>query len=162
MMARRSRTIRRQRGFALLWSMLAVMVIGIYLMQLATIWKTQQQRQREEALLQIGTQIRTAIELYVTRGTGEYPRSLEDLVEDRRSLPARHFLRQAWMDPMTGKDWSYISAPGGGFLGVHSKSDVKPLKQQNFSDASRAFAQSEHYSDWQFAWWPQRMGGRRQ
>lgn len=59
-----------------------------------------------------------------------------------------------WRDPITGADWQYLNAPGDGFMGVHSRSDKRPLKQSRFPDDEADMAGAATYADWRFAYWP--------
>ena len=62
-----------------------------------------------------------------------YPQSLEQLLVDKRyPMPVRH-LRRLYVDPMTGAaDWAVVEAPGGGVMGVYSRSEAAPRKTGNF------------------------------
>lgn len=154
-MARRIANFRlRPRGFTLVWCLAAVAVMGIYLMKVGDAWQMRVQREREFALRHVGGEIRTAIRRYVENGDGSYPRNLNDLVEDNRTGQTRRWLRRAWRDPMTGMDWEYLSAPGEGFMGVHSKSTKRPLKRSGFSDSDADMADASTYAAWRFAYWP--------
>ncbi|PLP99717.1 type II secretion system protein [Cupriavidus pauculus] len=155
-MARRSRisSAARRRGFALVLCLVAVAVTGIYLMKVGDVWRMRAQREREITLHHVGREIQVAIRRYVENGDGSYPRTLDDLVEDLRGSQPRRWLRRAWRDPMTGGDWQYLPAPGDGFLGVHSLSTLRPLRQGNFAVEEAAFAQAGSYADWRFAYWP--------
>ena len=159
-MARRSRisSTGRPAGFALVLCLTAVAVTGIYLMKVGDVWQTRAQREREFELHHVGREIRVAIQRYVENGDGSYPRTLDDLVDDQRGSEPRRWLRRAWRDPMTGDDWHYLPAPGDGFLGVHSTSALRPLRQDNFAAEETAFAQASSYADWRFAWWPGQSG----
>jgi hypothetical protein len=47
-----------------------------------------------------------------------------------------------------------MPAPGGGFMGVHSRSDATPLKSANFSEAHASFRGAQRYSQWWFVYQP--------
>ncbi|WP_255989768.1 type II secretion system protein [Chitinolyticbacter albus] len=148
---------RVQQGFAYAWVLMMVLVMGIYLAKLGEVWQTRIQRTKEEELLIVGDEIRRAIKAYseINAGGGpQYPKTLDDLVQDPRAPFARHFLRKPYMDPVTGEDWAYIGAPGGGFMGVYSKSLQKPLKQTGFASIYATFADKPNYQEWKFAHWP--------
>ena len=56
---------------------------------------------------------------------------------------------------MTGKpDWALVPAPGGGFMGVHSRSEQMPLKSANFAEADASFTAARRYSQWRFIYQP--------
>lgn len=131
-----------------------VAVMGVYLMKVGDAWQMRAQREREVELRQRGTEIREAIRRYVENGSGRYPETLADLVEDNRTGQVRRWLRKPWDDPMTGADWQYLPAPGDGFMGVHSGSARRPLRQDGFYADEPGFAEAESYADWRFAYWP--------
>ncbi|WP_084088673.1 type II secretion system protein [Andreprevotia lacus] len=162
-MGNRSSRTSRQGGFAYLWALMMVLVMAIYLAEVGDVWQTRSQRAREAELLRYGDEIRIAIKRYNEEKTmpGQYPKSIDDLVQDSRSPTPRHYLRRPYKDPITGEDWSYIAAPGGGFMGVFSKSRDKPLKQANFPTQYVGFADKQTYDEWKFAHWPTSGGGGR-
>jgi len=154
-MARRFANFKpRLRGFTLVWCLAAVAVMGVYLMKVGDAWQMHVQREREFELRHVGSEIRTAIRRYVENGDGSYPRSLQDLVNDTRTGQTRRWLRRPWRDPITAADWRYLNAPADGFMGVHSKSSKRPLKQSGFPDDEADMAAAATYADWRFAYWP--------
>lgn len=150
-----------QRGYGYAFALLAVLLLGIYLAKVGEAWSSQQRRAREAVLLQQGDEIRRAVASYVAatqEGQPRYPKSLAELVQDERGTVLRRHLRRAYRDPITGLDWAYIDAPGGGFLGVYSKSLARPLKQAGFRPPYRGFADQRTYQAWRFAAWPNSRG----
>lgn len=152
----------RQAGFSYLVLLFAVAIAATGLAGTGVVWHTVQKREKEAELLFIGNQFRAAIASYYSRTSGgarPYPGSLEDLVKDPRfPTPVRH-LRKIYRDPMTGTtDWGLIAAPGGGIMGVYSKSEAAPLKRVDFDfpnraleEHSKALGDKMSYKDWQFA-----------
>jgi type II secretory pathway pseudopilin PulG len=134
------------------------MVMGAGLAATGTLWSSTAQREKERELLFIGNEFRQAIESYYRRspGASAYPKSLAELVEDKRFPMPQHHLRRIYADPMTGKaEWALVEAPGGaGIMGVHSRSESQPLKTGNFRSADAAFEEAKKYSDWQFVFVP--------
>jgi type II secretory pathway pseudopilin PulG len=137
-MARRTRSgehraaARRgaERGFTYLALLFAVAISGVLLAAAGTVWQTAMQRERELELLFVGAEIERAITLYFETSPGpvrELPRTLADLVEDRRGPVVRRHLRRLYRDPITGGDWGIVPAPGGRIAGVYSRSDRTPL-----------------------------------
>lgn len=119
---------RAARGFGYLGLLFFIALTAASLAALGQRWSVAAQRERERELIFRGQAIVRAIESYAaaTPGRPAYPQSLQDLVEDRRSLRPRHHLRQRYADPFTGEpDWELIPAPAPaiGFLGVRSRSD---------------------------------------
>jgi type II secretory pathway pseudopilin PulG len=148
---------RRQGGFTYAALLLAVAVIGIGLATAGQSWSTAAQREREAELLFIGGEFRDAIRAYyfASPGAQRYPRRLDELLEDERFPSVRRHLRRVYRDPMTGKrDWVLIEAPGGGIMGVHSRSRGGALKTANFSDANRDLEGKASYADWKFVFQP--------
>ncbi|MCE4537076.1 hypothetical protein LXT12_07420 [Pelomonas sp. P7] len=98
-------------------------------------WSTAAQREKERELEFRGRAIAAAIASYQRAGRsgpGELPRSLDDLLEDRRDVIVRHHLRKRYVDPFTGEaDWELIPAPGDAsrFYGVRSRSTSLLLRQ---------------------------------
>ncbi len=146
-----------ERGFTYLGLLIIVMVMGAGLAATGTFWSTSAQREKERELLFIGGQFRQAIESYYRRSPGAavYPKSLAELVEDKRFPMPQHHLRRLYADPMTGKaDWGLVEAPGGGIMGVHSLSQQAPVKTGNFRLADEKFEGADQYAKWAFVYTP--------
>lgn len=141
-----------ERGFTFVVVLILVAIIGAGLASAGTVWRTQTQREREEELLFVGQQFRAAIESYVKRSPGapEFPRRLEDLVEDRRGpVPLRH-LRRVYVDPMTGtRDWGLVRQ-GDRIVGVHTRHDARPFRAAGFRPGDEAFEAAGSVSEWRF------------
>jgi hypothetical protein len=108
------------------------------------------QREKEAELLFRGNAFQAAIASYY-RKENRYPQSLEHLLEDKRyPMPVRH-LRKLYADPMTGEaSWGLVEAPGGGVMGVHSRSGSRPIKSGNFRLQNQDFEKAGSYADWKF------------
>jgi type II secretory pathway pseudopilin PulG len=147
-----------QRGYTYIALLLAVALIGAGLAGTSEVWSHSRQREKERELLFIGEQFRQAIALYYERTPGavkRYPEKLQDLLEDKRHLPPQRHLRKVYADPMTNKpDWGLVPAPGGGFMGVHSRSEGIPVKSANFAEAQASFRGARRYSQWRFIYQP--------
>jgi type II secretory pathway pseudopilin PulG len=142
--------MRAQAGFAYLWAMLAVFLLGIYLAKVGTMWSTQARRERETELLHRGMAIMNAIQAYV-QANHRYPKNLGELVKDPHAPTLRRFLRRAYADPMTGGDWALIYRENDKSLcGVYSTAPGEPLKQDGFVQALAMFTDKKSYADWQF------------
>jgi hypothetical protein len=132
--------------------------MGAILVSIATIWHQALQREKEQQLLFVGKQFRQAIASYYENSPGlakQFPKGLDDLLEDRRLPFIRRHLRKIFYDPFTGStEWGLIKDAGGGITGVYSKSDDKPVKRANFGEQFAQFEDKEHYSDWQFVYAP--------
>ena len=145
---------RRQGGFAFLFTLLLVALLGLGLVVASDLDSTLARRERELALLQIGHEFRQALARYATGrpgvAGGAYPLRLDDLVLDPRGLkPVRH-LRRLYADPITGQaDWGLIRA-GGRIVGVYSLSVAQPMRQDGFDDDDANFKGASRYRDWVF------------
>jgi type II secretory pathway pseudopilin PulG len=142
-----------QAGFTLLAVLFMVAALGVGLAALGHVWETHARREKEAELLFVGHQYRRAIEAYYLATPGPdrtYPKSLEDLLLDRRFPQVVRHLRRLYPDPITGKgEWGLVKE-GQGIKGVHSLSADKPLKQAGFDAADKAFEGKAAYSDWKF------------
>lgn len=149
-----------QCGYTFIGLLAVVVILGLMLTVIARVWSTTEQREREAQLLWIGDAYRMAISSYVSAGQ-QYPLTLEVLLtDDRYPVPKRH-LRQLYADPMTGKpDWTLITNPGGGIMGVASTSKAAPIKRKGFELIDAAFADTDCYCAWQFIYYmPRRFRG---
>lgn len=139
--------------------LVVVALVGISAALTGQSWSSLMQREREGELLWRGLQYRRAIESYsaIRHGNGPalFPRSLDDLVKDPRSLsPVRH-LRKAYADPMGGGEWELIKDEGGRIRGVRSTSSKSPFRQAGFPEGLENFAGKTSYRDWEFIARPQ-------
>lgn len=149
-----------QSGFSYLWTLFMVASIGLGLAIATDIYTTSVQRDKEKELLAIGRQFRTAIGQYYESKQNvagavdrkEYPKSIEDLLLDGRSLAIRRYLRKVFVDPITGKaEWGEIRLAGR-VVGVHSLSNQMPIKQAFFEADEIQFNGKSRYSDWVFTY----------
>ncbi len=145
-------------GFTYIGLLIAVAIIGVWLAAVATVWHQELQRENERQLLFVGNQFRQAIGSYYENTPGQvqqFPKKLEDLLEDKRTPFIRRHLRKIFYDPFTGTtDWGLVKGADQSIIGVYSKSDVEPIKQSNFSKLFAMFEGKKHYSDWQFIYAP--------
>jgi type II secretory pathway pseudopilin PulG len=149
---------KSQSGFTYLTILFAIAVAGVVLSNTGVDWWQAAQREKERELQFVGNQYRQAIAQYYERTPGavkRYPAKLEDLLADTRYNPPQRYLRKLYRDPVLNqKKWGIVPALGGGIMGVHSLSDVLPIKSSNFSYADQAFEGKTKYSDWQFIYTP--------
>jgi type II secretory pathway pseudopilin PulG len=140
-------------GFSYVWLLLAVAIMAAGLAAVAEVATTAMRRDREAELLFVGDQFAHAIALYraSSPGSQQYPQRLEDLLADKRFPNVRRHLRRIYPDPMTGSpDWGLVRGPGGGIVGVYSRSTARPLKTANFPKGYEAFGSAASYADWRF------------
>ncbi|MFQ6070333.1 MAG: hypothetical protein ACE5LC_07390 [Candidatus Aminicenantales bacterium] len=106
------------KGYTLLILLLAVSVLSIGLLIAVPVWQTQMKREKEEELIFRGKQYVEAIRLFQIKYPGSFPRSLEELLEEK-------CIRKLYQDPMTkdGK-WNVILP----YRGVSVKKGTSPQK----------------------------------
>ncbi len=144
-----------EEGFTYIHLLLMVVVMGISLSAMGRYWSYLDKKDKEAELLFRGDQYMRAIDSYFKRSHGKvniYPKKLEDLLKDPRSLAPRRHLRKIYKDPMTGEaDWVPILDPASKRIkGVKSRSEEMPLKTDGFPKIYQAFKDKGSYSDWVF------------
>lgn len=152
-----ARSYCNDKGFTYLALLFAVTVIGITFAVGGQVWSTVVMREKEKELLLRGGEIRAAIGRYYEKSPGSkaYPRNLVELLKDPRYPVTSRYLRRIYEDPMTGKpDWELISAPGGGIMGVKSRSSKEPYKKKDFPKELQGFEGKSKYSEWEFIYIP--------
>lgn len=108
----------RKEGYTLIILMVAISVLSIGLLVAIPVWQTQIQREKEEELIFRGQQYVEAIRLFQMKHPGTFPKTLEQLVEER-------CLRQLYKDPMTDHgEWNVILHSEG----VAREKDRSPQK----------------------------------
>jgi len=147
-------SVRRLQGFTYIGLLIAIALIGIGLAAVGQVWSTATKRERERELLFVGGEFRQAIGRYyeASPGVKQYPRRLEELLEDQRFPVIKRHLRKIYVDPMTS-NWGLV-LQGDQILGVHSQSTERPMKTANFEAADNSFAGGNTYADWQFVYAP--------
>lgn len=152
-----------ERGFTLIVLVFAILVIGMSLGGVGTMWSTAMKREKEAELLFRGDAIRKAIQSYHSlTNNREYPRSLDDLLKDPRSLTPKRHLRKLYRDIMSPDgEWELILNDTGGIKGVRSKSKDEPIKKAWFPDAYRSFETASTYNDWKFVFEARAAGSPR-
>jgi type II secretory pathway pseudopilin PulG len=151
----RSSTAAGAAGFTYIGLLVAVVILGIGLSAVGTVWRTQAQREREQELLFIGGEYRAAIASYYAAGAHQFPQDLGDLLDDKRFPEPRHHLRRLYLDPMTGAaDWTILRSDMFGITGIASSSNAEPLKKKGFPVDGKTFEDATCYCDWKFAYVP--------
>ncbi len=149
-----------QRGGVLVLLLVLVSLLGIGLLVAGQSWKDQAQREREIELLWRGEQYRLAIQSYYQQQAagvqGQFPASLEELIEDRRGPQVRKHIRQLFPDPMTQQPFAPVKGPDGRVRGVRSDSLLKPFKTDGFTEHQQGFELASSYSEWAFVYRPPR------
>jgi type II secretory pathway pseudopilin PulG len=114
--------MKQERGFAMLFVLLMAGLVAITLYMALPRAAFEAQREKEQTLIDRGSQYKRAVQLYV-RQNKRWPAKIEDL----ENTNGKRFLRKRYVDPMTGKDeWRPVHV---GPNGVLTDSLVKPLKK---------------------------------
>ncbi|MET1081491.1 MAG: type II secretion system protein [Burkholderiales bacterium] len=142
-------------GFTYFTVMMVVVIMGAGLAAIGTVWHQAARREKERELLFVGGEFRRAIGRYFEGSPGgpQFPKSLDDLLLDKRLPVVSRHLRKVYVDPMTGtRDWGLVKDPAGAIVGVYSKAEGKPLKSAKFNEEDKAFDAAIAYSDWKFVY----------
>jgi type II secretory pathway pseudopilin PulG len=151
----RAAAFHRQAGFTYLGLIIFVFIVGLVGAATLKIGALLQRAHTEQELLEIGYQFSAALKSYADatpRGQRPQPMTLQELLRDPRFPNPRRHLRKIFVDPVSGKaEWGLVRAgEGGPILGVHSLSQLAPLKVANFDKRFPGFERREHISDWKF------------
>jgi hypothetical protein len=112
-----------QRGSALLIVFVFAAFVAIMLYKEMPVTLFEAKRQKEQLLIDRGTEYKRAIKLFVIRNR-TFPTSLDQLEKFNNV----RYIRHRFKDPMTGADeWRLIHVAGPGFVLTDSK--VNPLKK---------------------------------
>jgi len=98
--------IGNNKGFTYLGLLIIIAIAGIGLAAVGVMWKTEMQRERENELLFIRNEFSKALADYYKATPGgiqQLPKSLNDLILDKRFPVTKRHLRKLYIDPMTGK-----------------------------------------------------------
>jgi type II secretory pathway pseudopilin PulG len=142
---------RGPRGFTYLGLLALIALIGLLLAAAGSVAATDARREREVQLLWVGHEYRAAIARY-WRARHAYPQTLQELLGTAPDAPVvARYIRRLYTDPMTNAlDWQLVLSPGGGIMGVASRTTRAPLKTAGFDDADQDFVEAKTYADWQF------------
>lgn len=144
----------KQRGFTYLWTLMSVALLGIALAVTGSSWRAEMKRDRERQLIRNAMQYVHAIESYYKASPGisrELPRTVEDLLEDRRFIGVRRHLRRLYGDPVRKwGDFEYVQNASGKLIGVRSKSLEKPIRQAEWTDGVHTVDVAACYCKWLF------------
>jgi len=144
-----------QDGFTYLGILFALAISAVAASATLVLLSVEEKRERERALLFVGNQYRAAVASYYESSRDEprqYPRHLNELLEDRRTTPPQRHLRQAYGDPVSRQEFSLIRMPDGGIVGVRSLSTAPPLQRNNFDVDNEDFKGRARYMDWRFVY----------
>lgn len=121
-------SVRRasERGSALLIVLVFSAIVLILLYREMPIATFEAQRDKEQLAVDRGHEYQRAVQLFYRRFRGQYPASLDQLMNTN----GMRFLRRKYKDPLTGKDdWRLLHAGPGGTL-TDSKVTTAPATSQ--------------------------------
>ena len=131
-MRHRSRNCARQQGFTYLAVLAALTLLALSTNGVMTYVSQQAQREREEDLLHVGQVFVQAIADYYAASPGsikKLPQRMEDLLDDKRQVGIRRYLREIYRDPTTGKaEWDLVRDADGGVQGLRSRNPQQPIR----------------------------------
>lgn len=143
---------QQNRGFTFIGILIIVALSGIALSIVGSVWHQSIQREHEKELLFIGDQYRNAIISYyesTPSGVKQYPKTLEDLILDKRYPVIKRHLRKLYADPMSKQAWGLIKQQDL-IVGVYSQSHQAPIKKSGFPSAYEGFSEANTYDEWKF------------
>lgn len=147
-------------GFAYLWLLIVIAMLGASSAITLEVTATMAQRQKEAQLLAIGQEFQNAIASYYSAHLNpgaeldQYPQSLDDLLLDHRFATTKRHLRKIYVDPITNSnEWGLVKV-NGRIAGVYSLSEKKPIKISNFDTYHFQPQSLNKYSDWIFTFPP--------
>ena len=166
-MMRNQRTnVNQQRAFTYIGVLVILAVMMMALGAASEIWHSVMQREKEQELLFIGHQFRTAIGKYYAQSGNRYPPNLEALLESNdlgikdTAVKKQRFLRKLYQDPMTNEsNWGLVAGPDKRVQGIYSLSEEKPFKTTGFINADADLELAKKYSDWKFVYKPLQAQG---
>jgi type II secretory pathway pseudopilin PulG len=148
----------QQQGFTYLAVLATLLIVALGTQGVMTYVSQQAQRERESDLLRIGQAYAEAIGTYYEATPGrikQWPRNLDDLLEDRRVVTIKRHIRELYPDPITrSSDWGLVKAADGGISGVYSRSAAVPLRTAAVEAGALILAPASRYADWQFVYTP--------
>lgn len=122
-----SKRVLSQRGYALIMTLVGVAVLSALAARATLMYADEVKRNRQRQLLRVGEVYVAAIASYYEASPGgskQFPKALDDLIEDRRFLGTRRHLRKIFWDPvLVTRDWGLVQAPDGGIQGIFSTSN---------------------------------------
>ena len=144
----------RSRGFTYIALLALVALISLALSIAGPTWSDKSRRIHERELLRIGALYADAIGAYKADSPGSlktYPKSLDDLLLDKRFVGVHRHMRQLYPDPMDpSRPWGVIRDIDGYIVGVFSQDDREPVAAGPVLIGDIALPAARHYTDWKF------------
>jgi type II secretory pathway pseudopilin PulG len=149
--------LKQSSGFTFVGLLIVVALSGIALSVVGIVWHHNTQREQEKELLFTGHAYRNAITSYYESspsGVKEFPRTLDDLLLDKRFPVIKRHIRQLYPNPITPQEPWALLLQQGQIIGVYTDSNKKPIKKSGFSTQDETFSEAADYSGWQFIYMP--------
>lgn len=146
-----------QGGFSYIGILITLAIAALGLSGAAVVWQMQMQRLNEMTLLETGEAYRVAIGRYYEATPGafkEYPRRLQELVEDKRFPVPRRHLRRLLPDPFAPRQPMGLILQQEAIVGVFSTSSLAPVRSKGYLEIEAGFESVKKYSDWRFVYTP--------
>ncbi len=137
--------------------MITLVIAAIGMQGAAVMWQQQTQRANEALLLEVGEAYRLAIGRYyesTPQPVKEYPKTLNELVEDQRFPVLKRHLRKLYTDPFFARQGMALVFRNGRIIGVHSQSLLAPIRSAGYQEFESGFNGAKHYREWQFIYEP--------
>jgi len=156
---------RPARGYTYIVVLVMLTVLSLAAALTLEVAETSARRSAEAELIGIGKEFERAFASYYRQspvGARRFPDRLEDLVRDPRLPGVRRHLRRVYVDPLTGKDWKTVPAPGGGIMAVYSGAEGRPYLEEigpllavpAAAGVAEAASQPGSYAGWLFGYAP--------
>lgn len=115
----------RCRGFTYIGLLAWVALVAVGLLRVGVQWTATADRERQQELDWIGAQYVQAIASYYESTPGrvkQFPRSLDQLLDDDRFVLPRRHLRRLYADPFSGRaDWDVLRTSDGAIVGIATR-----------------------------------------
>jgi len=120
------------QGFAYIALLAALAVLMLVLTSASESVSIKAKREREQQLFFVGSQFRNAIASYYensAKAVKQFPLSLDELVQDKRTINTTYHLRKIYRDPMSNEaSWGLVKNTQQQIVGIYSLSSEAVLK----------------------------------
>lgn len=136
-------------GFVMVALLVSMAVTAVWMGAALPAWRRQVQREKEAELVFRGEAIARAVYLYRQKNGQSLPPSLDVLVSQR-------FLRQKYLDPITGKDFLPVAGASAGTTGGRAagagglQGGIIGVRSTSNETSIRIYNNQQTYSQWAF------------
>jgi type II secretory pathway pseudopilin PulG len=145
---------RQQGGYTILAAIFAIAILAAGVSEVGQSISQSVRRDNEQQLLMIGLSYARAIDSYRGHATGKQitnPRTLDDLLHDRRFIGVVRHLRRPYGDPVSGGAAFGLMRDGSGNIeGVYSTSSEMPFRSTAADLGLVKLPAAQRYSEWKF------------